>query len=1015
MAVKCPKCRSENTDGARFCSNCAAPLMPSEETPSVLTKTLETPRSPFKKSIAAKYEIIEELGKGGMGIVYKAKDTKLERIVALKFLPSELTQDVEFRERFIQEAKTAAALNHPNISVIHEIDECEGQTFIAMEYIGGKSLKEKMKSGVLTLDQAVDIAAQVASGLQEAHAKGIVHRDIKPANIMLTEKGQAKIVDFGIAKLAGKMRITRAGATVGTVAYMSPEQAKGEEIDPRSDIWSLGVVLYEMLTGQLPFKGNHDQTVIYSILNADPVSPKEYREELSDHLMAVIDKALQKDPSERYQSADDLLNALKSSEHELKMPTGRGKHNLPVQLTSFIGREKEVGEIQSLVAENRLITLTGAGGCGKTRLAIEASAGFVDEFDDGVWFVDLAPVSEPSLIPEATAGVLKVKEEPNRPLIETIVARWKEKNALIVFDNCEHLVEACSAITEHLLREIPGFQILATSREALNAPGEITWRVPSLSLPESGQTENVDKIREGSEAVRLFEDRAKAVQRAFKLTEKAASAVLEISRRLDGIPLAIELAAARVKLLSLDDILVRLDERFQILTGGTRGAMERHKTLRATVDWSYDLLEPEEKALFNRLAVFVGGFDLDAVESICTGEAVTKERVLDLFSGLVDKSLVVTETLADGSVRYRLLETLRHYAREKLTEAAEEEAIKKKHFVHYLDIAEKAYAGRLDETSMWLSRLENEHENLRAALDWARFHPEELLKLAGAMGWFWHSHSHFNTGRAFLSEALAKQQEHSFAGARAWYEMGMVQLWQGEFSEGTISIEKSMALWQELGEHKELAHGLIDLGRLSNAYGDHERGMNFLEKGLKIAEELMDPKLICRSKEGLCFGYVTQFQPDKAEPMAKQTLAEATKLNMPREAMMTRHYYADCALERDEFKEAERRYSEALKAAVDFGDTWEVAAEMQGMAMGIAGQGRYKKALRLNGAAVNKFEGLGAAEVLTGIKFWHTLVERNIGRARKELGENTADELEREGRQMGFEKAVEYALDFDKD
>lgn len=1015
MAVKCPECQTENTDTARFCSNCAASLRLSEEGPSILTKTLETPEPSDRRKIAGKYQILEELGKGGMGIVYKARDTKLDRIVALKFLPPELTQDNDIRERFIQEAKTAAALNHPNITIIHEIDEDHGQTFIAMEYIGGKSLKNKIKSGLLTMENAVSIVSQIASGLQEAHEKGIVHRDIKPANIMLTERGQAKIVDFGIAKLVGKVRLTRTGTTVGTVAYMSPEQAKGDEIDHRSDIWSLGVVLYEMLTGQLPFKGNHEQTMIYSILNADPVPPKEYREEYSDHLNAIIHKALQKDPSDRYQSADDLLNALKASEPESMIPAGGGKHNLPVQLTSFIGREKEIEEIKELLDDHRLLTLTGAGGCGKTRLAIQVVTGLVSNFDDGVWFVDLAPIKEPGLIAESIAGVLKVKEEPHRPLTDTIFARWKDKNMLIVLDNCEHLVESCAETAELLLREILGLHILATSREALNTPGEITWRVPSLSLPESDRVEDAEKIRESSEAVRLFDERAKVVQPAFLLTDKNATAVLRICQHLDGIPLAIELAATRVKLLGINDILKRLDERFQVLLSGTRGAMERHRTLRTAVDWSYDLLTEEEKSLFNRLAVFVGGFDMDAIEKVCTDEAVTRERVLDLFSGLVDKSLVVTETQADGSVRYRLLETLRHYAREKLKEADEEDICQKKHFAQYLELAEKAYAERLDETSMWLVHLEKEHENMRVALDWARSHPGELLKLAGALAWFWHAHSHFNTGSAYLSSALTKQQERSFAVARAWYGLGTIQLWQGKFLEGTSSVEKSMALWQELGEQKELAHALIDLGRLSSAYGDHEKGMRFSEKGLEIAEELADPKLICRSKESLCFGYVCQFLPDIAEPMAEETLARSLELGMPREIMMTRHYYADCALERDEFAEAEKRYSEALKAAMDYGDIWEAAAEMQGMAMGIAGQGRYRKALRMSGAAVSKFEELGAVEVLKGIKFWHILVERHIGRAKKELGEKAAGELENEGRQMGFERAVEYALNFDKD
>jgi non-specific serine/threonine protein kinase len=523
----------------------------------------------------------------------------------------------------------------------------------------------------------------------------------------------------------------------------------------------------------------------------------------------------------------------------------------------------------------------------------------------------------------------------------------------------------------------------------------------------------VEEIRERSEAVRLFDERAKVVQPAFLLTEKNATDVLQICQHLDGIPLAIELAATRVKFLGLHDILKRLDERFQILSSGTRGAMERHRTLRTAVDWSYALLTEEEKSLFNRLAVIVGGFDIDGVEKGCTDERVTKERVLDLFSGLVDKSLVVTETQADGSVRYRLLETLRHYAGEKLADSGEKGLYHERHFAYFHQMAETAYSRRLDETSVWLGRLETEHENLREALEWAHSFPEKLLELAGALGWFWHAHSHFNTGNEYLSRALNKQEEHSFYVARALFALGTIQAWQMNFSGGIDSIEKSIQIWRELDEQQELVYALVDMGMLKNAMGDHENGMKCAEESVKISLELANPRLICRSKTHLCFGYVTQFQHEKAEPLAKECMAQAVELNMPREIMDSKHYYADCALERDESKEVERRYSEALKAALDYGDMWEAAAEMQGMAMGIAGQGRYKKALQLNGAALGKWEEIGA--LIPTIMFWDTLMKKNIGRAKKELGEEAAAEFERGGRQMGFERAVEYALDFDKD
>jgi serine/threonine protein kinase len=313
MGVKCPKCQHENPDDTLYCGKCAAPLKSAEEIS--ITKTLTTPTERLQKgkTIAGKYKILEELGRGGMGVVFKAKDKRLDRSVALKFLPPELTRDDDAKKRFIQEAKAAAALNHPNITIIHEIDEDEDRTFIVMEFIQGQTLKEKIERQPLEIDDAVKIVTQVAEGLGEAHNKGIVHRDIKPANIMLTDKGIAKIMDFGIAKLKTGKDLTKASTLIGTIAYMSPEQARGEEVDHLTDIWSLGAMLYEMLTGKRPFEKDQDHALIYSILNDEPSAPTEIRTDIPSHIEGVIFKALEKETRTRYQSIQELMKDLKKS------------------------------------------------------------------------------------------------------------------------------------------------------------------------------------------------------------------------------------------------------------------------------------------------------------------------------------------------------------------------------------------------------------------------------------------------------------------------------------------------------------------------------------------------------------------------------------------------------------------------------------------------------------------------------------------------------------------------------
>ncbi len=450
-------------------------------------------------------------------------------------------------------------------------------------------------------------------------------------------------------------------------------------------------------------------------------------------------------------------------------------NNLPQQITSFIGRETEVAEIKSLLESHRMLTLTGAGGSGKTRLALQAAADLVDGVGDGVWLVELAALSDPSLVPRSVAEVLGVREEPDKPTAKTLVNFLKDKHMLLVLDNCEHVLAACAFFVSDLLRACPSVAILATSREALSVPGEQTYRVPSLSLPDPKRSYTVEALSQ-YEAVRLFIDRAGLSHPSFAVTSQNAPYVAQICTRLDGIPLAIELAAARIKSLSVEQIGTRLDDRFRLLTGGSRTSLPRQQTLKAAIDWSYGLLTQSEKTLLCRLSVFSGGWTLEAAEAICAdfhpGAEIDPMDILDLLAGLVDKSLAVYDDDEQGQDRYRLLETVRQYGRDRLEESGAADEVQARHqafFLAFAETAERRPSG--PEQLAWLARLETEHDNLRGALEWCLRETgaqdqtekeagvEAGLRISGALGSFWIVHGHYSTGWRWLSRALEMSAE----------------------------------------------------------------------------------------------------------------------------------------------------------------------------------------------------------------------------------------------------------------
>ncbi len=521
----------------------------------------------------------------------------------------------------------------------------------------------------------------------------------------------------------------------------------------------------------------------------------------------------------------------------------RARHNLPVALTSFIGRDRELREVARLLDRNRLLTLVGAGGSGKTRLALEAATARLGACDDGVWLVELAGLGDPALVPAATASALGLTLPSQRPALEGLSAQLAQWQVLLILDNCEHLVSACAVMAGQLLGACPGLRILATSREPLRVPGEVTWRVPSLTLPAPGRS--VTRVELAScESVRLFCERAGDVASGFALGEGNAGAVAEICLRLDGMPLALELAAARVGALSPAQIAERLGDCLAVLTAGSRSALDRQQTLRATLSWSHALLTTSERALFRRLGVFAGTFALEAAEEIAAGGDVDGRQVADLLGRLVDKSLVVAEEDADG-FRYRLLEPMRQYARELLVEAGEATTLEARHHAFYLELARAADPeGTSAGPIVVAGRLEADHDNLRAALGWAlRHEPEQALRLAVHMWPMWMAGSLFLEGSGWLEAALAAAPAPTELRAEALRAACGLEIRLGRGGGvSELGIER-VAIFRALGDRRAVAHALDEVGVYEYMAGRYDNAEGLFAESRALAEELDDRKV----------------------------------------------------------------------------------------------------------------------------------------------------------------------------
>ena len=815
--------------------------------------------------IADRYRINDPehdlLGRGGMGDVYRATDTETGEMVAVKALnPGMVALDPTIVERFLREGEVLRQLNHPNIVRMLAAAEEEGRHYLIMEYVVGGSLQDLLTAGPLPTPRILEIALDLADALTRAHRLGIIHRDLKPGNVLLAADGSPRLADFGIAHVDAKARLTETGLLMGTVDYLSPEACRGDALDERTDIWAFGVMLYEMASGRLPFVGDSLIAKITAILGLPVPDLGQLCPGLPAALVDLVSRMLEKDrqlriPSIRLVGAEldamrrgDLRASRYSSSAAgavaappslVAVPSGSSvAHNLPVQLETFIGRDGAIATATALLATVRLVTLTGPGGIGKTRLALRIAENVLTSFSDGVWLVELAPLSNPDLIPHSVASALGLREIPGVALPGLIIDYLRGRHLLLLLDNCEHLVEACARFADQLLRAGSQLQIIATSREALGIAGEVVYAVPPLTTPEA-QGWSLERLPQ-YEGIQLFVGRASAVERHFVLTEENAPAIIQICRRLDGIPLAIELAASRIQLFTPEQIAARIDDRFRLLAGGGRAAAPRQKTLRALMDWSFDLLSDSERAVFRQLSVFIGGWSFEAAEAVCSNSSI-----LDLLAALVNKSLVAVEHRAEEN-RYRFLETMRQFAREKLDEAGDAGDSRDRHLRFFAALVEAAEPKAQGSGMMsWLDRLAREQDNLRAALEWAmETDTMAVLAMVGGLWFFWSRRGSVSEGLAWVRSALDRpeamtqavaQDDHAYlaAVARALAAQAALEFDHGDCAASSIAAEKSVALARQLNLSHTLAFALgmgakakLGLGHVEMARGWAQESYN---------------------------------------------------------------------------------------------------------------------------------------------------------------------------------------------
>lgn len=719
-------------------------------------------------------------------------------------------------------------------------------------------------------------------------------------------------------------------------------------------------------------------------------------------------------PVEAIKQTVDSKDLGNSNDHEIFPETAKILNHFPIETTSFIGRDQEIVVLIDLIRKHRIVTLTGPGGCGKTRLACRITSTLVREYPDGIWFVNLASLQTADLVVKQLMTTLGLSEIPEKDMMKIVEESIRDKRLLILLDNCEHLLITCAEITRRLIESVPGLTMVVTSREALNIKGEKVWIVPSLTLVDPEDSNEVDQVI-SSESVRLFTDRAKLNNPSFKLSARNAPTISTICRKVDGMPLAIELVAGRTRHMDAMTMLERLSDRLDRIPSMDPGIVKRHRTIQAAIEWSYNLLTEEEKNLFRKLSVFSGGFDLIDAETICTNESMNGGKILDLLTQLVEKSMIQTFYTPERQLRYKLLVTLQSYGTAILADNGEEEEIRMSHLEYYKRKAKYAYEEQFESQSTWSDWLEKERDNLVSALNWAESNATKTFaEFASYLSWFWRLKADLLMGMNYLKRALPESFDSPEIHARILLGLGLLT-WTSGDSQGAVSyMHKSIEIWRNLELQSEIAIALSEISEPLLHSGERDASAKYSAEALELARKLGIPGLINHCLIYYCTVLVHTKQYDEGEPLVEELLLASEEMGHIYGIETGLHLFGDCAVGRKDYKEGEKRYAMAVETSLKYGNMIYVAFDVQGVAFALAGQGRYAKAIRLDAAAREMFKKIGIT--IDGmVIFWDEWIETYIESAKKKVGKELVLQYRQEGINMGPERAVEYALDLKKD